>query len=313
MKKQLLIAAALVFGAFTLSSCGGDSNNDGKKTKFEEPAMTASAKKLTAFSSSEIESIELTESGNYSARVKRSLLTPKAEAKPFVKAAEDADDELVYVIGVYKVGADGTITLVDLGTLTITGSGSNVSFSLTTTGGTEVSGTATSAAVVGSDETTTNLCRDWKVIRTDFRYEEFDATGKAKTPVGAQFPNAKYKTANNLRDMGEWLLETHEVDIMEELAAKESIEKITFTQRGTFMIEFGSTEHFEGNWNWQNKTAGTFSYKWNDESMETNFDNGLGSVKFDGSYAVLTLQGDIEENSNGTTYKVQLKLTLQQK
>ena len=65
------------------------------------------------------------------------------------------------------------------------------------------------------------------------------------------------------------------------------------------------------------KPAGTFTYEWNDEILMNNtvFENGTATITVDKGtgISVLSLTGNIEQNSSGTLYEVSLKLTMQPK
>ncbi len=299
MKKLFFIATVLVMTAFSMTSCSSSDDDGGGESTFTTPAMAADAIKLDDFSTNTIESIEITASGNYLAYLSYNYLLNSTEA-----AQKSLAVNYVSISG--KVTKkDNVYTLENLGTLTITkGTGNTVNYELNALNGTSSTGTADNDTETVTDQTTINLCRTWSVYSTSFRYEEFTPDGEAKTPVGATFKHG------NLQEMAEWLYKNHSVDIREELGRLKAIENVIFTPN-SFAINF-TEDCYQADWEWENKAKGLFEYNWCSIDMYTNFDSGLATVTFSGNYAVLTLQGNLEGLNNDNTYKVSLKIALQE-
>ena len=307
MKKQILMVAALFLGAMTFSACGSDSDdNGGGSGSGSSSGSTSKYAKMTKSTTGS--SAEAGDDGTFCVKFKAGDISGGAGSKGFATDGLDGykAKEFVYKFGKFHM-VGNTYALEGFGNMTFSGSGNNLTATIVTTSGQKITWdagqtitiTGKEQAKIAEDATTVGACRAWKIVNTTFTYKE-----EGSLAIGHSFQGA------NLTEMGEWLMENHHIDIMDELAEKESIESVVFTQRGSFIINFAN-DVFCGTWKWNNKSKGTFTYEWDDpENMTTNFDNGTGTVKVENGKARLDLQGSGVTNA-GKPYNITLNLFLE--
>lgn len=326
MKKYLLMACALVAGAFAFNSCGS-SDDDAPKTNFTTPKYAEHAYKFV-FSDTPIQEgetstkelelnnpyvaqAEFTEGGLFVGKIDKKLVPNGSKLHRIATVKNMGDTEFVWVMGAYTVKVEGNvINLIVAGgelTFTITAdNGNTTSITLNASQLAEVVNlNAQEMKVVANDNVDGDLCRTWKVLKTNLIYTPYE-DGKAKPAVAKSFNGA------NLKEISDYLYDVQDLDVRDELLKHgNSIEKVAFTKRGSFAIDFGQSISM-GDWSWTDKSKGVFSYTWYEDDMENDFDGDGATVRFDGNYCVLVLNGKVRESANNKEYTVFLEFTMKE-
>lgn len=326
MKKYLLMACALVAGAFAFNSCGS-SDDDAPKTNFTTPKYAEHAYKFV-FSDTPIQEgetstkelelnnpyvaqAEFTEGGLFVGKIDKKLVPNGSKLHRIATVKNVGDTEFVWVMGAYTVKVEGNvINLIVAGgelTFTITAdNGNTTSITLNASQLAEVVNlNAQEMKVIANDNVDGDLCRTWKVLKTNLIYTPYE-DGKAKPAVSKSFNGA------NLKEISDYLYDVQDLDVRDELLKHgNSIEKVAFTKRGSFAIDFGQSISM-GDWSWTDKSKGVFSYTWYEDDMENDFDGDGATVRFDGNYCVLVLNGKVRESANNKEYTVFLEFTMKE-
>ncbi|MBR1446229.1 MAG: hypothetical protein IJ586_04010 [Alloprevotella sp.] len=320
MKKYLFMVCALALGALTFNSCGSDSDDDAPATNLPQPKLVGSAQKFVFLdqpatqngvqldkpSNLYIERAEFSEGGVFVGKVNKTIIPANSKFRR-IRTEAVGDIEFEWVIGDYTVSAEGNF-IVNGGEFVFTvnsAQGNTASVTLTvpqilqavTLFGNELK-------IMANGTTEGNLCRTWKVVKTNLLYTPYE-NGKPGTNVAKSWNHA------NLKEISDYLYNEQNLDIRDDLLKHgDAIEKIVFTKRGSFAIDFGD-DICMGDWKWQNQSNGTFSYTWYEDDMENPFDGEGATVRFDGNNCVLVLNGNVKESSNNKRYQVFLTFTMQ--
>ncbi|MBR1711858.1 MAG: hypothetical protein IJ722_00420 [Alloprevotella sp.] len=303
MKKNLFYLAALLIGAVSLTACSSsDDDGSGKSGSLSKPVNADNARRIVLTDNAS--GLREVDFGSGSDAVL--TLTGPLTAPAAFPAAPAAPSVLDYLIAKYAK-AGNTYTIEGFGTVTIVSeNGNSLVVEVKRDGGTAEQVEATQQAVAVTDSKAIDFCRSWEVVTTAFTYTEYDAAGNSKRPVGGNFKGC------NLTEIGQWLKNTHGVDIMAELAAKEAVERVVVTTGGTYALKFKNTESV-GTWRWTDATAGKLRYTWNDPAgMSNNFEAGTATFTTEKGYGVLQMAGSLQETAGGTRYTVELTFRLQQ-
>lgn len=326
MKKYLLMACALVAGAFAFNSCGSSDDDDAPKTNLTTPKYAEHAYKFV-FSDTPIQEgetstkelelnnpyvaqAEFTEGGLFVGKIDQKIVPNGSKLRRIATVKDMGDTEFVWVMGAYTVKVEGNVInlIVADGELTFTitaDNGNTTSITLNASQLAEVVNlNAQEMKVVANDNVDGDLCRTWKVVKTNLIYTPYE-NGKAKAAVAKSFNGA------NLKEISDYLYDEQDLDIRDELLKHgNSIEKVAFTKRGSFAIDFGQSISM-GDWSWTDKSKGVFSYTWYEDDMENDFDGDGATVRFDGNNCVLVLNGKVRESANNKEYTVFLQFTMQ--
>ena len=305
MKKHLLCIVALAISAIGFTACSSD-NDDNGGTKLPDTSTLAGAT-----------SLELSIPIDGGIHLSSFKATPKTATEGTAVLTFKRTDMMpkyylpteTYLVKEYTY-KDGTYNIPTFGSISVSKSGSTISVTVAPEDGETKTYTAKEVSAFATDDLSKSICRTWTIVRTQFRYVEYKEDRTQKPAIGTQF------TGSNLKEMAAWLYaDPRNIDIRQELGEKESIESVTFDPYGTFIIKF-KNQDYVGTWRWD-KPAGTFTYEWNDEILMNNtvFENGTATITVDKGtgISVLSLTGNIEQNSSGTLYEVSLKLTMQPK
>lgn len=325
MKKNLLLLATLVFGAFAFTACGDDDDNGGSKnvwdnTKnvFEKAANSQNSLSFTSTDNSLM--LDVTPGGTCVLGYDPDefvIKDLKVRGLGYtVKGAVEKD----YYVGVcnVKVTLLGyEITIPGVGVITIKdGEGSTKTAVIALEGGSQLEKQVKESGEHFTDVTSQDVCRTWEVEATKFTYTEYEVVNgelKAKNPIGAEFAGC------DLVEMGEWLKKktNGDVDIVETLAAKKSIEFVDFSDHGTFSIKMGDGDACVGKWNWYNEKLGVLNFSWYSEDMHNSFENGTAVVEpvkgKKTNFLRLTLEGAVLDMDKAKPYKVKLVTTMTEK
>lgn len=279
MKKSLILLAlsALMIPAFI--ACNKDDSKDENAAKFEAPKFQKSAQKLT-LKDGDIKSIEFTESGRY---IMEKVVT-KAE-------------ESVFFTGTFTVnGTTYTLSGDFKGTVEVSGTGANVSVTVSEDGQAAVTVSA-EAEEPASDDT---VFRTWTIdnLRIKVTGGDLDAAGVSyTTKKGADLD----EIAQYLKDNG--------VNFNAEEYKGYNIKTITVSGCGGFIVEFTGAEAYVGS---SNVSSASFSYDFTVGTGGSNLINakGNGSIGYVKDICVLTLNGTIKGETK--QYNVVLEFRLKE-
>ena len=279
MKKSLILLAlsALMIPAFI--ACNKDDSKDENAAKFEAPKFQKSAQKLT-LKDGDIKSIEFTESGRY---IMEKVVT-KAE-------------ESVFFTGTFTVnGTTYTLSGDFKGTVEVSGTGANVSVTVSEDGQAAVTVSA-EAEEPASDDT---VFRTWTIdnLRIKVTGGDLDAAGVSyTTKKGADLD----EIAQYLKDNG--------VNFNAEEYKGYNIKTITVSGCGGFIVEFTGAEAYVGS---SNVSSASFSYDFTVGTGGSNLINakGNGSIGYVKDICVLTLNGTIKGDTK--QYNVVLEFRLKE-
>ncbi len=279
MKKSLILLAlsALMIPAFI--ACNKDDSKDENAAKFEAPKFQKSAQKLT-LKDGDIKYIEFTESGRY---IMEKVVT-KAE-------------ESVFFTGTFTVnGTTYTLSGDFKGTVEVSGTGANVSVTVSEDGQAAVTVSA-EAEEPTSDDT---VFRTWSIdnLRIKVSGGDLDAAGVSyTTKKGADLD----EIAQYLKDNG--------VNFDAEEYKGYNIKTITVSGCGGFIVEFTGAEAYVGS---SNVSSASFSYDFTVGTGGSNLINakGDGSISYVKDICVLTLNGTIKGETK--QYNVVLEFRLKE-
>lgn len=279
MKKSLILLAlsALMIPAFI--ACNKDDSKDENAAKFEAPKFQKSAQKLT-LKDGDIKSIEFTESGRY---IMEKVVT-KAE-------------ESVFFTGTFTVnGTTYTLSGDFKGTVEVSGTGANVSVTVSEDGQAAVTVSA-EAEEPASDDT---VFRTWTIDNLRIK-----VTGGDLKDAGVSY------TTSNGADLDEIAkyLKDNGVNFNAEEYKGYNIKTITVSGCGGFIVEFTGAEAYVGS---SNVSSTSFSYDFTVGTGGSNLINakGNGSIGYVKDICVLTLNGTIKGETK--QYNVVLEFRLKE-
>lgn len=279
MKKSLILLAlsALMIPAFI--ACNKDDSKDENAAKFEAPKFQKSAQKLT-LKDGDIKSIEFTESGRY---IMEKVVT-KAE-------------ESVFFTGTFTVnGTTYTLSGDFKGTVEVSGTGANVSVTVSEDGQAAVTVSA-EAEEPTSDDT---VFRTWTIDNLRIK-----VTGGDLKDAGVSY------TTSNGADLDEIAkyLKDNGVNFNAEEYKGYNIKTITVSGCGGFIVEFTGAEAYVGS---SNVSSASFSYDFTVGTGGSNLINakGNGSIGYVKDICVLTLNGTIKGDTK--EYNVVLEFRLKE-
>lgn len=279
MKKSLILLAlsALMIPAFI--ACNKDDSKDENAAKFEAPKFQKSAQKLT-LKDGDIKSIEFTESGRY---IMEKVVT-KAE-------------ESVFFTGTFTVnGTTYTLSGDFKGTVEVSGTGANVSVTVSEDGQAAVTVSA-EAEEPASDDT---VFRTWTIDNLRIK-----VTGGDLKDAGVS-----YTTSNgaDLEEIAKYLKDNG-VNFNAEEYKGYNIKTITVSGCGGFIVEFTGAEAYVGS---SNVSSASFSYDFTVGTGGSNLINakGDGSISYVKDICVLTLNGTIKGETK--QYNVVLEFRLKE-
>ena len=327
MKKNLLLLATLVFGAFAFTACGDDDDDNGKsggtiwdnqKSLFGESKNGQNSTQLRSKDGSFMLDVTPGEVGvlGYDP-MEFQLDLDKVRGYGYT-IRESSEKE--YYVGVcnVEIGIFGMkVTLPGWGIITITDSeGGEKNVLIAMEGGKTLEKQVVESGEHYTDVTSKDVCRTWEVQATKFSYTEYELVGKelkAKTPIGAEFAGC------DLEEMGQWLKKktNGDVDIVETLAAKKAVEFVDFSDHGTFSLKMASGDNCVGKWSWYNEKLGIMNFSWFSEDMNNSFENGTAIVEpvkgKSTNFLRLTLEGAVMDLDTPKPYKVKLVTTMTEK
>lgn len=275
MKKLFFALIALLATApIALTSCNNDDEENGEKPSvtLTTPPHKADAAKFTLKTplkipgkDMKVERIELSESGHY--------FITYTKASSGAKTRGDGDSE--YLKGLYKkIG--GGFELIDFGTILLESDDVMV---ITPTGGSGLSVSYVKGSKTTTSEMTDYLCRTWTVTKTQLRFKVNGAT------VGREFQGAC-----NMNEIIDYAKENG-AKIKDDLKPNTIITSITFTDSGSFIIDYKNGKFDVGTWNWANISSGGINYKWDSADMGYSIEIGQAVAAFSGNTCLFGIKG----------------------
>lgn len=266
MKKTLRIVglglAAVLLSVGMTACLGGDDDEDGEdlwEGSVEAPAYESDASCYMILDSDELESIELTASGNYiivptangsyyNAPLKSSKAEARSGRRMFSKQSQSrASDGMDIIFGEYSKLGDGSYNLDGYGKLTVVDDNTLI---VTPNGGAEMTLRAEKKGTAKDSDLNNRFCRTWYVESV-----------KRQTYSG-----------NNLID--EYNLPSSEIHA-------EYVKYVVVSKAGTFLqTDWDDSVESYGTWRWQNTKNQVFRYDFIDEEGE-----GEVQVSFSGDKA----------------------------
>ena len=284
MKKNFLLLALLALATIGFTACGGDDINDGgndvpdNKTdvKLPEQPYKEDAVRLKFTQDNPVDyyikdengktgynvtELELTESGYYFVKLEK-----KRDME--AKATRAAEPDYFYLWGLYTKNGNGTYELAGFGSVTIRfNGGGSVSLTLTIVSSAEETGTVTVNVTVtppnnNNSQENLNLCRSWDIVSTRVQIEGVSGFYQ-----------------ENGCDLNSILAYIKSLaDVKDNLKANQVIEKIVFSDNGTFSLLYANENTDRAGWRWVSESAGTLAYDWEFGDMGYSFVDGTAQV-----------------------------------
>ena len=321
-----------VFAAMAVCSvtaCSSDDDGDGGdggngSSSFEVPKYEADAAKYVVNDANEnMESIELTASGNYIVTLRDSqagmppatVKTPKTitigghkvPVPELMKSACVSEvrtrhySNIAY--GKYTKTGPDSYNLAGFGTVTVTrdSQGRAMSLTIAVNGGAPKDVRVTQQNADINSAKSNMLCRTWtlngyRAIQKINGRTIIDFKGKTLRDIFNQLRD--YAKAHDEEfDPSEWVFEESEYDV---IGAKQFI----FTKTGTYMVLYEDDQLAVSTWKWQNEAAGILRYSWNPNDFYDEWTSGEVYVKFQDNTCLL---GDVEiDEVDGFKYEMGL-------
>ena len=108
----------------------------------------------------------------------------------------------------------------------------------------------------------------------------------------------------------EWTPENQaELDMLAE--ALKSIEQITFSKSGTYMVSYTESRLAISTWAWVSENKGLIRYSWDYSDIESEDLGGFATLSFNGNKLNVTesMIGDNEEDEDDEDYAVKFDMT----
>jgi hypothetical protein len=226
--------------------------------------------------------LELTESGYYFVKLEK-----KRDQEAKATRANGAV-EYFYLWGLYTKTADGGYDLAGFGYINIavtTTGQTQVDMTIVTSaqGVTEVSVTVTVTPPPANNNSqeNLNLCRAWDIVSTRVQIEGVSA-----------FYQESGCDLNSILDYIKGY-----ADVKDYLEPNQVIEKIVFSDNGTFSLLYKNENTDRAHWRWVNEATGQLAYDWEFGDMGYSFVDGTASVdlKPNGTTSQLKLYGKTDD------------------
>lgn len=304
MKKNLKFLSMLLFATiacFAFTSCSSD---DDEGASFEVPAYEAvSAKYIANDSRAEINSLELTASGNYiivknqnvySAPERKTLSQNMFMCNSFVTRATQYDN-IIY--GKFTQLDENKYNLEGYGVVTITAISNDVyDLDITLDNGNVINVGARKQNTYEDSEATNKLCRTWNIEKMGIKFE-------AGEP-GHMYRYEKMVNADEIdvlyTDFIKWVLRMSGEDTeltqseIDEMVAEFAEQwnavrplSMVFTKSGSYMVEYVNSAIGISTWNWENENKGILRYSWNVEDLYDEYIGGEVEISYSGNMLLI--------------------------
>lgn len=285
MKKNIFMLTMLALASFGFTACDNDdekdNNNENVNIVYNKPAYVDETVKLELNQPVNLtlndkalilSEVELTESGNYFAKVRN--VENEGEGAVKTRAIED----FFYLFGNFEKTGTYSYNLFGFAAITLTDiSATQCTITLTLADGTKYTAVAaiTSSGISIGQIASANLCRTWTIKST--RVEVSGANGF--------YQQAGFK----VNEIIDYVKQHAEID--DEFEANQNVTDIIFTSNGTIAIVYENGNIDMGSWKWDDMANGSFAYSWESEDMGFSFANGKGTVSYSADYCQVKLYG----------------------
>ena len=311
--KTLLTTMALALFAcgFTACSSDDDEGGDGSGTSTLEAPEYADVSGMFEVSDDEIESIELTESGEY--YIKKnwgySYAKTRGAAKPSILKSRflqngnalPATRSTLYnniIYGKYTKVSDTEFLLEGFGKIIIVGSPSNAqTLKIIEDGKGERTVGVEMRENDKSSEKTVWLCRTWNMNKLRIKLKVFGKTEFDKT-VNAdnilQLESELQKVIDELMgiygDEDDYESDTRDYDYDDYYEEDYCItpKTVVFTKAGSYMVTYKEGGLAISTWCWDNISKGTIRYSWDYDHLYDPEESGIVTAYFDKSNLTIT-------------------------
>lgn len=293
---------ALLAVGFMSYSCSEDDDNDGGgstgsgSSTLEAPAFESVSAKYEITDGGDIQSIELTESGNYV--IVTNDYVPDYDNGFFAHTRAGSSGT---IFGKFIKISDTEFILEGFGSIVIEGDTNNA-FSL------QISENGKDPYVVGAekieaesnDQMTKKLCRTWDINKVNLKLyflgkKEYDNTLPAnqwdKLIQGlvnkVKEIEARYEDEEDEEDDDYYYDDDTEEEYILGLFSKLKPEQIIFTKAGSYMVTYEGEQLAISTWTWINSNKGLLRYSWNyDYIYDPEYSNPC-EVNFNGKAATM--------------------------
>lgn len=250
MKKNALIALSMLMLSvfcFTFTSCGDDDEEE--VSVLTAPKYAEDAVRYEINGTSDISSIEFTESGMY-------IITKKGNsaAKGFFQKSKrssftrSGNDDYKYIHGTYTKDGD-VYTLKGFGTITVVKKESvNVTLQIQPTGEEAYTLSAQPAEKYEKSDISTKLCRTWKFGKETLLCTKNDSVILDKTYYKR---SAVLEAIDSIYGENGGIPDTYI-----------NPEEMIFTLSGTYIVKYEDGTLAVAQWKWNNEKEDSFYYAW---------------------------------------------------
>ncbi|MBR5593836.1 MAG: hypothetical protein IKW46_07170 [Bacteroidaceae bacterium] len=324
MKQKKLFSYLLLAISFTLfTACTNE--DEVQEVSFSAPEYEdISAKYEITDSSSNINSLELTASGNYIVTNNYYIYNSKAyrnteNNKEFsflnktvlkingLSTRASAYGNIIY--GKFTALGENRYDLEGYGIVTITTDSENAyTLDIALENGNTVSIGARKEKTYESSNATNNLCRSWSIEKFGFKVQ------------AGPYKFEKLVDDNNIEqlflDYFNWIIkisgeEYDEEEIAEMKAEAKNIAEtynsakplsLIFTKSGSYMVDYNNGAIGISTWKWEDESKGILRYSWNTQDIEDEYIGGTVNISYLDNMLMISenVENDVEEGLNVT-------------
>lgn len=291
-------------------ACGSDDDDDasvsGGNNLVTPQYESVSALYQITDDESDIQSIELTASGNYiittapsyNAKTRGETAAHKAHFFSWSRQTRAAGYYGDIIYGKYTQLSDTEFLLENWGTITVTGSSDNAkAITITPVNGTTYTLTATKQTQYPDSDLTNKICRTWSI--STFRCvlmmnntkkfdKEYKVTEVRNWVADMQTLSRQYY-ADDYDD-------EDELDDWDDEEDLELPQQIVFSKAGTYMVYYNKERLAVSTWAWVNESKGQMRYSWNYNDMYDDSAAGVVSIAFRDNQLAVTEIIDEEDD-----------------
>ena len=327
MKKfvnYFLLASLFVAGLTGLAACSSSDDDDepGSSGTLETPKYeSVSAKYIISDLESDIQSVELTESGNY-VIVRRGYeldvkgaQTAQVQTIPlfFGRHATTRASVPQIIEGKYTKISDTEFDLIGYGHITVTGAADNaVALVITPNSGTAFTLHAARTEQKSNSDLTNKLCRTWTIsslrLQISVGNEEI-LNSEHKITELSKFKEDYISVVKKMYSKQGYSLSDEEARAMaNEMFADDfddedtfTPSRVIFTKAGSYMVQYTNGELALSTWSWLDESKGIIRYSWNYEDLEDEYMGGNVYVSFRGAQMAIREGMEVEGMTENVT------------
>lgn len=300
MKKSIYLLVACV--AFTLVSC----DNGAKDLQTPEFEALSAKYDVTDYNA-EIESLELTASGNFIVvknennfagyvAPKRNILAKNVFMHEKMATRVTTYDEIIY--GKFTKIDKNKYELIGYGTVTITGSADDAcNLNIEFQNGRKITVGARIGEQYDSSVATNNLCRTWNIEKVGIKLKagifKFDKMVDQDNmdKLFRKFVNWIVRIWNIFGDEGEGEEPIDKEEMIKEMTDEYNEIKpvsIIFTKSGSYLVEYANGTIGISTWRWENEEEGIIRYSWDTDDIYSENVSGTCTIEYSKGLLMLT-------------------------